>query len=65
MAGQRKSFLLRIDPTLWAEIESWAQEELRSINGQMEFLLRQAVIRRKGEKAVPGLKSEDADTLDR
>jgi len=43
----RKSFLLRIDPKLWAELEAWAQQDLRSINGQIEFLLRDAVVRRK------------------
>jgi hypothetical protein len=39
----RKAFLLRIDPKLWAELEAWASDELRSVNGQIEFLLRQAV----------------------
>jgi hypothetical protein len=47
---ERKSFLLRIDPELWAELEQWAQDELRSINGQIEYLLRQAVQKRKGSK---------------
>ena len=46
----RKSFLLRIDPALWAELEAWAQDELRSVNGQIEYLLRQAVVKRKGNK---------------
>ncbi len=48
MAEARKSFLLRIPPDLWAELEKWAADDLRSINGQIEFLLRQAVNRRKG-----------------
>jgi hypothetical protein len=43
----RKSFLLRMDPRLWADLESWAQDELRSVNGQIEYLLRQAVHKRK------------------
>jgi len=47
---ERKSFLLRIDPALWAELEAWAEDELRSVNGQIEYLLRQAVQRRKGGK---------------
>jgi hypothetical protein len=47
--AERKSFLLRIDPALWSELESWAAQELRSVNGQIEFLLRQAVARRKGQ----------------
>lgn len=54
MAGEsRKPFLLRIDPKLWSEIESWAQEELRSANGQIEFLLKQAVNKRKGQATAP------------
>lgn len=44
----RKSFLLRMNPALWAELESWAQDELRSVNGQIEYLLKQAVLKRKG-----------------
>jgi hypothetical protein len=44
---ERKSFLLRIPPDLWNELEKWAADELRSINGQIEYLLRQAVERRK------------------
>jgi hypothetical protein len=43
----RKAFLLRIDPKLWAEIETLAADELRSVNGQIEFLLRQAVQQRR------------------
>jgi hypothetical protein len=42
----RKAFLLRIDPALWAEIERLAQSELRSVNGQVEYLLRDALERR-------------------
>ena len=48
--ADRKSFLLRIDPGLWADLEAWASDELRSVNGQIEYLLRQAVLRRKGSK---------------
>jgi len=44
----RKQFLLRIDPELWAQLERWAAEELRSVNGQIEYVLRQAVVKRKG-----------------
>jgi hypothetical protein len=43
----RKSFLLRMDPELWRELEGWAQEEMRSVNGQIEYLLKQAVLKRK------------------
>jgi hypothetical protein len=51
--AERKSFLLRMDPALWDDLECWAQAELRSVNGQIEYILRQAVNKRKGEKAVP------------
>jgi hypothetical protein len=50
--AERKSFLMRIDPALWAELEAWAQDELRSVNGQIEYLLRQAVQKRKGGQAL-------------
>jgi hypothetical protein len=48
----RKSFLLRLDPALYEALERWAQQELRSVNGQIEFLLKQAVLARD-RKALP------------
>ncbi len=45
--AERKAFLLRIDPRLWAELEAWAGDELRSVNGQIEYVLRQAIAKRK------------------
>ncbi|HKW29748.1 MAG TPA: Arc family DNA binding domain-containing protein [Verrucomicrobiae bacterium] len=44
---ERKPFLLRIAPDLWKELEKWAADDLRSVNGQIEYLLRQAVNKRK------------------
>ena len=49
MAEERKSFLLRLPPELWKELEKWAADELRSVNGQIEYLLRQAVVKRRAE----------------
>jgi len=43
----KKQVLLRLSPTLWQEIAAWAEEDFRSINGQIEFLLSEAVRRRK------------------
>ena len=43
----KKEFLLRLDPALWRELQAWAGDELRSINGQIEYLLRQAVRTRR------------------
>ena len=42
----RQPFLLRIDPALKDALQRWADEELRSLNGQIEYLLRQALARR-------------------
>ena len=39
----KKSFLLRVDPALWAQIERLAAAELRSVNAQVEYLLRDAL----------------------
>lgn len=55
MAG-RKAFLLRIDPELWAELERLAQAELRSVNGQVEYLLREALARRGA--GAPGARTK-------
>jgi len=49
-AEERKPFLLRISPGLWRELEAWAAAELRSVNGQIEYLLREAVARRKSAR---------------
>ena len=49
---ERKAYLLRIDPEIWAEVERLAQSELRSVNGQVEYLLRQAVQKRKRTQAA-------------
>jgi len=48
----RKSFLIRIDEKLFQDIESWAQQEMRSVNGQIEYLLRQACARYKGREVA-------------
>jgi hypothetical protein len=47
VADERKPFLLRLPPGLWKELEKWAAAELRSVNGQIEFVLREAVARHK------------------
>ncbi len=52
--AEKKAYLLRIDAELWAEIERLAQAELRSVNGQVEYLLREALQRRGVETKVGG-----------
>ena len=44
--SERKKFLLRLPPKLHAELRAWAEQEMRSLNGQIEYLLRQAVVKR-------------------
>ena len=41
--AQRKAFLLRVDPALLEALQRWADDDLRSLNGQVEFLLRKAL----------------------
>ena len=44
MAEERKPFLLRLDPATHAALRRWADDELRSLNAQIEFLLRRALV---------------------
>ena len=43
----KKQVLLRLAPSLWNELAAWAEEDFRSINGQIEFLLTEAVRNKK------------------
>lgn len=45
----KKQILLRLSPTLYAEIAKWAEDDFRSINGQIEYLLSEAVKKRRGK----------------
>jgi hypothetical protein len=54
--AERKKFLLRISPALWKELNRWAAQEFRSVNGQIEFLLKRAVDERRKRG---GTKRED------
>jgi hypothetical protein len=47
MAAEKKAFILRIQPETLKELERWAQEEFRSVNGQIEYLLNDALRKRK------------------
>jgi len=48
--AQKKAIILRIDPKLWEDLNVWAKDELRSLNGQVEYVLREAVRKRIGKK---------------
>ena len=46
--GAKKQVPLRLSNTMWNEIAAWAEEDFRSINGQIEYILTEAVRKRKG-----------------
>lgn len=48
--GFEKQIVLRLSPKLWAELADWAEDDFRSINGQIEFLLTECVKKRKKGK---------------
>lgn len=54
----RKQYPLRIDPEVWAAIERWAADDMRSANAQVEWILRDA-LRRAGR--LPGRGGADED----
>ena len=49
--SERKSFLLRIDAELYDALRQWAEQEMRSVNGQIEYVLRRAIHDRHGHSA--------------
>ena len=50
----KKQILLRISPSLWQELAAWAEDDFRSINGQIEYLLTECVRKRKkGKEQTP------------
>lgn len=48
----KKQLLLRLSPSLWKELASWAEDDFRSINGQIEYLLTECVRQRKKNKTL-------------
>lgn len=48
----KEAFMLRIDPALWAELERLAAAESRSVNGQIEYLLRESLTQRNGKSGA-------------
>ena len=56
--AQRKPFLLRIPPELMDELHRWAKDDLRSLNGQIEYLLREAVRRQRRKSLTDDNRSE-------
>ena len=53
--SKRKSFVLRVDPEMFKELEKWANDEFRSVNGQVEWIINKAL---KEAKRLPKKKEE-------
>ena len=60
--AQRKSFLLRLPPELYEELNRWASDELRSLNSQIEFTLREAVRKQRRKNLPTRAASREAET---
>jgi hypothetical protein len=57
--AERRAFLLRIDPELYDSLQRWASDELRSLNGQIEFLLRRSAVDAHRLRSAPGGGKDD------
>ncbi|MCL2244432.1 MAG: hypothetical protein FWC03_08190 [Treponema sp.] len=64
--GAKKQVLLRLSNSLWMELAAWAENDFRSINGQIEFLLSECVKKRKNinDANQPGIKPEESHSLE-
>ncbi|EPR09266.1 ribbon-helix-helix domain-containing protein [Ruminiclostridium papyrosolvens] len=58
--AEKKTLLLRLSPKMWEEISEWAEDEFRSVNGQIEYLISEAL--RKRKKSVPKIDSGKEET---
>lgn len=61
--ASKKPILLRISHELWEQLQQWAESDLRSLNGQIEFILREAVRKRTG-KNVPETPDSSTESSD-
>lgn len=63
--ADRKTFLVRIEPKLHDELRRWADDELRSLNAQVEFLLRRAVKEWRGKQVDDESSDENGERGDK
>lgn len=59
--SKKKSFVLRIDPDTFAQIEKWADDEFRSVNGQLEWMIHKSLKDAKRLKSRTTKKSKDEE----
>ncbi len=63
---EKKSILLRLSPKMWEEISKWAEDEFRSVNGQIEYLISEALRKRnKSSKAISEFIDSKEDDTDK
>lgn len=56
--AKRDSFLVRMDPAIIKALKKWASDELRSVNGQIEYIIREA-LRKEGRLPAPTTETDD------
>lgn len=61
--AEKKSFVIRIKPEMYDALERWAADEFRSVNGQIEYLLDEAIKKQKRYRSKYDEKSESTDSL--
>lgn len=57
--SEKKSILLRLSPRMWEEISKWADDEFRSVNGQIEYILSEAIRKRNSTHSKSVTKDSD------
>ena len=56
----KKAFLLRLNPDMWEELERWAADDFRSVNGQIESILHEAICRHRKKVPSASISGRDA-----
>jgi len=59
----KKSFLLRLSQEMWEELERWAADDFRSVNGQIESILHEAISRRRKKAPAVALLSQPPEPI--
>jgi hypothetical protein len=63
--AEKKAIPLRISHKMWEELNRWADEEFRSVNGQIEYILNEAINKRKRNSQQDNINNEESDEKDR
>lgn len=63
--AEKKSILLRLSPKMWEEINRWAEDEFRSVNGQIEYIISEALRKRKKSNDNGLMTNDNEKTMDK